>query len=401
MNVLIITQYFPPEIGAGASRWGDFTRILTNQGHKVTVLCEMPNYPQGKYYDGYKKGWYIKENNNPRLIIIRSAASANDRKTTIKKLIHYLTFMISGMINVNKINNYDFVIISSPPLFTGMIGVFLQKFKSIPFWLDIRDIWPDSAIVLRQLKKNWIYFFGKKLEAIIYNSAKGFIFPVPGFKNYINDKFINQKHKPMLSLVNGVSSNFIEIAKNIENQPDKRFTVLYSGNMGLAQGLETIVEAAQLLHKYPIDFRFIGDGVCRGKLEEIIKNKGLINVFFHDSIPRLELIEWIKKASACLVPLIKSPFFRSALPSKMFEYMACERPVIVGVKGEIEDLINTSKSGIIVEPENPAKLAKAILNYYNHPDKVFTHGINGMTYITTNLVKEDLISGLIEELNEN
>ena len=398
MNVLLITQYFPPEIGAAASRWGDYTKILTEKGHKVTVLCEMPNYPQGYFYQGYKNKWYIKEIKSPSLVIIRSAAGANDRKSIIKKIIHYLIFMLSGIINVMKIKNYDFVIVSSPPLFTGMIGVFLQKFKSVPFWLDLRDIWPDSAMVLKQIKKNRIYFFGKKLESIIYNSATGFILSVPGFKNYIEKKYINQKHKPILPLINGVSNNFIKIVESKEIKPDKRFTVLYSGNMGLAQGLETIIEVAKLVDKYPIDFRLIGNGVCRDKLESKVKQIGLKNVVFHDSVNRSELIKWIKKSSVCLVPLINSPLFRTALPSKMSEYMACGRPVIVGIKGEAEEFIKISKAGILVEPENSILLSKAIINYYKNHEQCIADGINGMSYITENLRKEDLISKLMDEI---
>jgi len=398
MRVLLITQYFPPEIGAAASRWGDYTKILIEKGHKVTVLCEMPNYPHGLFYEGYKNKWYLKETKSPNFVVIRSAAGANDRKTILKKIIHYLVFMFSGIINVMKIKNYDFVIVSSPPLFTGMIGVFLQKFKSVPFWLDLRDIWPDSAIALKQIKKNWVYFFGKKLESIIYNSATGFILSVPGFKNYIKIKYKNQKHKPILPLINGVSNNFIKIVESKKIKPDKRFTVLFSGNMGLAQGLETIIEAAKLVDKYPIDFRLIGNGICREKLELKVKHMDLKNVIFNDSVSRFELIKWIKKSSICLAPLINSSLFQTALPSKMFEYMACGRPVIVGIKGEAEEIIKISKAGIVVEPENPILLSKAIINYYENFNQCISDGINGMRYVTENLIKDDLISNLIDEI---
>ena len=398
MKILIITQYFPPEIGAAASRWGDYVKILIKQGHHVTVLCEMPNYPQGKYFHGYKRKWLLKEKFSQNLIIIRSASWANDRSSALKKLIHYLMFMFSGIINVFKIKNHDLVIVSSPPLFCGVIGLILKKCKSIEFWLDVRDIWPESALVLNQIKKNWIYFLGKKLESTIYNSAKGFIFPVPGFKKYFNREFNNQLKKPMFDLINGISDDFIISTKEKDEKPDKRFTVLYSGNMGLSQGLEIIIEVAGLLKKYPIDFRLIGNGVCNNKLKKLAKIKKIDNVFFHNSINRFELIKWIKKSSICLVPLINHPLFRSALPSKMFEYMACGRPMIVGIKGEAEKLINISKSGVVVEPENPILLSKAIINYYNDSEKCINDGKNGMTYVTENLKKEELISVLINNI---
>ncbi len=399
MHVLIITQYFPPEIGAAASRWWDYANILINQGNKVTVLCEMPNYPEGRYFQGYKANWIRKEKPSPKLTIIRSAAVANDRKSIIKKLIHYLTFMISAIFNVNKIKTFDWVIISSPPLFTGMIGVYLKKFKSVKFWLDTRDIWPESAIALNQIKKSWMYFLGKKMESIIYHSASGFIFSVPGFIKYFNNEFPQYIHKPMLNLINGISNDFIDKANSTIIKPDKRFTVLYSGNIGLAQGLDTVIEAAKLLEKYPIDFRLIGNGVCKNKLEQLVIIKKQKNVFFHDSMSRFELIKWIKKSSVCLVPLTNNPLFQTALPSKMFEYMACERPVIVGIKGEVQEIINVSKSGVLVEPENPILLSQAILNYFENIDICKSHGMNGMTYITKKLRKEDLISALMNEIN--
>ena len=204
--------------------------------------------------------------------------------------------------------------------------------------------------------------------------------------------------KPKLLLQNGVSEKFISLVKGINIKHDERFTVLYSGNMGLAQVLETIIEVAKLVDKYPIDFRLIGNGVCRDKLESKVKQIGLKNVVFHDSVNRSELIKWIKKSSVCLVPLINSPLFRTALPSKMFEYMACGRPVIVGIKGEAEEFIKISKAGILVEPENSILLSKAIINYYKNHEQCIADGINGMSYITENLRKEDLISKLIDEI---
>ena len=153
MRVLIITQYFPPEIGAAASRWGDYTNILANKGHDVTVICEMPNYPNGKYYNGYKNTWSRKEKDTKNLTIYRTTAFATDRKSKINKLLHYFTFMISGMIQSIKLKKFDIVIVSSPPLFVGIIGVFYKIIKSDKYWIDVRDLWPDSVIALGQIKK--------------------------------------------------------------------------------------------------------------------------------------------------------------------------------------------------------------------------------------------------------
>ena len=156
MHVFLITQYFPPEIGAAATRWGDYTDILVKQGHRVTVLCEMPNYPLGEYFPGYKRQWVKREYISPNLTIIRSFTWATNRRSVIKKLGNYLIFMLSGLINALKIKNYDILIISSPPLFSGVIGAIIAKIKSIHFFLDIRDLWPESVTSVGEVKSKLI-----------------------------------------------------------------------------------------------------------------------------------------------------------------------------------------------------------------------------------------------------
>ena len=153
MHLFIITQYFPPEIGAASSRWGDYTKILINENHKVTVLCESPHYPKSSYYEGYKNSWSKVEKISENFTIIRSKAFASDRKTFLKKIMHYTVFAFSAISNYKKVKDYDLLIISSPPLFTGIVGLFIKKIYKRDFWLDLRDLWPDSALYLGQLKK--------------------------------------------------------------------------------------------------------------------------------------------------------------------------------------------------------------------------------------------------------
>jgi len=398
MHVLLITQYFPPEIGAAATRWGDYVQILIQKGHSVTVLCEMPNYPLGLYFPGYKRQWVKRENVSPNLTIIRSFAWANNRSSAIKKLGHYLIFMLSGLINAFKLKNYDVLIISSPPLFVGVIGAIISKIKSIHFILDIRDLWPESVIVLGEVKSNWIINLGKKLESFIYSATKGYIFSVPGFKKHFTNHYPDQLTKPMINLINGVSNTFFDLAQKYDRIPEKRFTVLYSGNMGLAQGLESVIKAADILQKYPIDFKFVGSGVKRKELIKKAEKLELKNVVFLPVQKKEELIKLIKKASVCLVPLKNDPLFRNAIPSKMFEYMACGRPVIASISGEVEKILNSAKSGAIAMAEDANSVADSILYYYNNRGKIIEQGQNGVTYVKQNFRKEVLISHAMEKM---
>ena len=392
MHVFIITQYFPPEIGAAATRWGDYTDIMVKQGHRVTVLCEIPNYPQGIYSPGYKRQWVKREYISPNLTIIRSFTWATNRRSVIKKLGNYLIFMLSGLINALKIKNYDILIISSPPLFAGVIGAIIAKIKSIHFFLDIRDLWPESVKSLGEIKSRVFISLGRKLESFIYKSTTGFILTVPGFKQYFKEHHPSQIKKSMVELINGVSHTFIELAQQNDRIPDKKFTVLYSGNMGLAQGLETVIQAANILQKYPINFLFVGNGVKQQSLEEKSKQMDLDNVSFLPSQKKERLIQIIKKASVCLVPLKNEPLFRHAIPSKLFEYMACGRPVIVSIEGEVEKIIKRANSGLMAIPEDADSIAKQILYYYNNRQKIEEHGQNGVIYVTENVRKETLLS---------
>lgn len=396
MHFLLITQYFHPEIGAAASRWDDYVKLLIDKGYKVTVLCGIPNYPHGKFFDGYKNQWFKKEILSNNLTIIRSGVWANNRKSTLKILGNYLSFVFTGLMNSFKIKNYDLVIISSPPLFVGIIAIVLKKIKKCKILLDIRDIWPESVIALGGLKSNFLLKMGLWLEMKLYSSVDGYIFPVPGFSNYFKENFPEESKKPQFHLMNGINKDFITKSNKIKK--NNSFTVLYSGNMGLAQGLEVIVLCAEKLVDSPINFKFIGDGVKKQELIDLVDSKKLNNIKFENSLPRLKLLEEIKKASVCIVPLINKELFRVAIPSKIFEIMACSKPVILGLKGEAEKIVNNNNCGIIVEPEDSEELKNAILMYYNDKNLSKIHGKNGVNYVTKYMQKEYLLSKFLFQL---
>jgi len=398
MHVLLITQYFPPEIGAAASRWGDYVNILINKGHKVTVLCEMPNYPYGRFIDGYKNECSKREKLSENLTIIRSGVWANDRKSTLKLLGNYLSFAFIGIVNAIKIKNYELIILSSPPLFVGLIGIVLNKIKTCSILLDLRDIWPESAVALGKIKSKSLIKMGRWLETKVYNAVNGFIFPVPGFSNYFKKSFPDQLDKPMFTLMNGIDSQFLVKSDKHNISRNNLFTVLYSGNMGIAQGLEVVIETAEMLANYPINFQFIGDGVNKESLVDLTNSKGINNVSFQNPLPRNQLIQEMKKANVCLVPLKNKKLFKLAIPSKIFEIMACSKPIILGVKGEAAEIIKQNNCGTIVSPENPVHFKKAILSYYNNVDLAKEHGQNGVNFVTGNMQKESLLSEFLIQI---
>ena len=302
--------------------------------------------------------------------------------------------MMSGSIQSLRLKNYDIVIVSSPPLLVGLIGVFYSKINSKAYWLDLRDLWPDSVVALGQIKKKSVLFkLAKFAERLIYDHSRGFILAVPDFKNYL-DKNYNYSIKPKLDLINGLSKNFIKESELTDSVSKKRFTVLFSGNIGLAQKLETVIDAACHLKKLPIDFVFIGSGVRQNFLKSYAKEKKLKNVYFKKIIPRKNLIAEIKKSSICIAPLAKTKLFENAIPSKIFEYLACKKPVICNYSSAGK-IINEIRGGKVVESENSKELADAIRFYFENQFQIKIDGTSGYEYVRQKLIKENLIDDLL------
>ncbi|MEA3286944.1 MAG: glycosyltransferase family 4 protein [Candidatus Marinimicrobia bacterium] len=402
MKILIITQYYPPEIGAAATRWSEYAGIMTSRGHQVTVLSELPNYPSGTIAAGYPKfKYFTEESTDPLLRVIRTPVWANPRKTTLQRLGFFISFMISATLRALLLPQYDLIIVSSPPLFVGLIATFLRPFKKAKYVLDLRDIWPESAQVLGEIKSERMLSFGRFLERMVYRSVDAFFLAVPGFRKYLAGRHPAQAAKLKLNLMNGVSKTFIDLVSNRTTSNNKKFTVLFSGNIGLAQGLETVLEAAKSLLPTDIIIKIIGDGAKRDALMLQAESMRLSNVTFISSMSRELLADQILSADICLVPLIKSPLFLNAIPSKMLEYMAAGKPVIVGIKGEVEKLLSDSGAGVSIDPENSSHLTEMILEYKNSPERVKAEGLSGSEYIQAKMTKEVMLEqamvGLFED----
>jgi len=400
LKILIISQYFPPEIGAAATRWSEYSNILADMGHDVTMLCELPNYPSGVIEEGYPRYWYFNEGTlKENLHVVRAPVWANSRKTTFQRLGFYLSFMVSATLRALLLPKYDVILVSSPPLFVGLIATFLRPFKRAKYILDLRDIWPESARALGEIKSGKMLTFGRFLERMVYRSVDHFFLAVPGFKSYLNTQHSRHESKSKFDLVNGVSNSFINLLEEHNFiAPKDRFTVLFSGNVGLAQGLETILDAAAQLVEEHISFEIIGDGAKKADLIKYSDSLGLTNVTFIPSMSRDKLVGHILSAHICLVPLVKSDLFLNAIPSKMYEYMAAGKPVIVGIKGEVESILIDSQAGISIEPEDAQVLAKTILEYARSSARVKDEGLRGKAFISSRMTKEAIMKDVIGQL---
>jgi len=367
MHILFLTDNFPPEGNAPATRTFEHAREWINKGHKVTVITCAPNFPEGKVFDGYKNKWLSKKKiEGINVWRVKTYITANEG--FIKRTIDFISFMLSSLFFGLFTRKIDIVIGTSPQFFTVVSAWALAKFKRVPFVFELRDIWPASITAVGAMKGSWIIKVLEKLELFLYCQA---------------DLIISVTHSFKLELQNrGVSANSIKVVLNgvdlskYKPLPEKdnafaeefqlqgKFVAGYVGTHGLAHALDSIIEAAELL-KADDDIRimFAGSGADRARLEKLVEQRDLSNVVMIPRQPKENMQKIWSLCDVSLVSLKDTPLFSTVIPSKIFESMAMSLPIIISVpEGESTQIIRTQKAGLVIPPENSNSLSEALLN---------------------------------------
>ncbi|MCD6165809.1 glycosyltransferase family 4 protein [bacterium] len=403
MRILIISQYYPPEVGALATRMSDLARQLTALGHTVTVIGEIPNYPKGIIAKEYRGRLFVREKYQ-RTDVIRSFVLASPRKTNVERLSTYLSFMVSSVFAAAFVQRCDVVLATSPPLFVGVSGYVVSRLMGSKFVFDVRDLWPESAVYLGEMKQGAITNLAERLERFLYRKATRISIAVPGFRQRLTARLaVDDK---ILEFPNGVDTSLFyprEEAKDLREKVglQDKFVVLFSGNLGLAQGLRSVLQAAKLLqNESDIVFVLVGEGVEKAKLIEERNRLGLKRILFWAAQPHARMPAIISMADVCLVPLKNLELFTTALPSKMFEYMACGRPIVSTLVGEGEALVRRANAGISVEPENAGAIADAILQLYRNRRQREELGQNGLRFVREHYTRSQIVAHFERQLVE-
>ncbi|MBZ5750841.1 glycosyltransferase family 4 protein [Metabacillus rhizolycopersici] len=366
MKIIYITQHFPPEIGAAQGRAYDMSSNLSKLGHDLHVLTTFPNSQPTKKV--FKKE---KVNN---LSVYRSFRIRDTKTSTVRRLANYLSFMISSCLSGLFVKKVDIVYATSPQLFQGVTGYFLSRIHRAKFVFEIRDLWVDFAELLGQFKNKKLLNLARKLENFLYNKADHIIVVTHGYKKRLIDLGI--KEDKITVIPNGVNpSSLNQLVTNHTNSVkqqyaiEDKFLVLYAGNIGAAQGLDTIISAAeQLKHDPSIVFMFIGGGVEKQTLMERARTLQLSNVIFIDSKKKEELASYYDAADIGIVSLKKHPLFEITIPSKVFDYMSMSIPVLIGVDGEAREIVEKHHAGFYFEPENPTDFIRSLKHAQNNPN---------------------------------
>lgn len=402
MKILFVSQYYPPEIGAASNRIGYFARFLANAGHKVSVLTSAPNYPEGKLYPGYENRFLMRYENGVN--VYRTKIFLTPKSNIATRLAHYLSFVVAAIFARKKIEKPDIIVATSPPLFIGLLGVIFKKLWKTPLLLDIRDLWPESVESVGAVKNRRLLKQGKALAKWIYKNANYVSCTSPGIEKNLTDV---PKEKITI-LPNGAELDIFQ--PDISGEKTRRdfclnnkFVVLYTGNLGLAQAPEVLVESARITLRQAqgdIIFLVVGSGVLLPKLEAEAKKKNLTNIIFTGVQPRNRMPEFVAAADVCIIPYKKCETFRFTLPSKMFDYMAGEKPIIINLKGEASYLIDKANCGLLAKEEDAQDLAEKILELYRDRGKAHHLGSSGRKFVEQHFRREVIAKRLLELLEK-
>lgn len=363
MRILILTHYFPPEVGAPQARLSELARLWATTGHEVTVLTGMPNHPTGVIPPAYRGKLRVHETVDG-CRIVRTWLYATPNEGFVKRTIGHLTFMLSSVaLGARPSGEADVVMVSSPTFFSMLSAWLLARMKRAPLVVEVRDLWPALLVELGVLKNRLIIRALEAIELRVYAAAALVVVVTQGFKADLVRRGVPAEK--IHAIPNGVDLDAFHPDAPAAPQIRARLgsgteaLVLYAGAHGLSQGLMALVEAADRLRESPIHLALVGEGATKESLAARARQLGLTNLSMHPAVPREEMPGLLASADICVLTLRDIPLFNTFIPSKIFEYLAAGKPVIGAVSGEAAEIL-CAAGAVTVPPEDPAELAKAI-----------------------------------------
>ncbi|MCM3068380.1 glycosyltransferase family 4 protein [Priestia flexa] len=400
MRILFISHYFPPETGAATKRIHGLAKHLVKFGHSVDVITGMPNYPNGEILKDYRKKFFYREQMSG-INVYRYYVFVSKKKSTITRMLNYFSLVFSSLLSVFNRKQYDIIITSSPPLFLGISGVILSKFKKTPLIFDVRDIWPGVAAEIGEIEtSSKAYKLMESLELFIYKNSRLITVVTKGKREKLIGRGLPEKKVKLIS--NGFDTEFldyqIDTTVKDEYNTSNKFNILYAGIIGVAQGIDTIISVAEKLSDYKdIQFLLVGNGVEIEKLELLTKEKGLTNVTFTHGQPHERIRSFLEFSDIAVVPL-KSAALSDSVPTKIYEALGAGVPVVLSASGESEVVINESGGGIVTRPGDIAALASAIMKFYSDKEFYKSCSENGQKHVLENYSRFSIAKKLEEEL---
>ena len=387
MRILFLSHYFPPERNAPASRTFAHCRLWAAAGHAVTVVTCAPHHPRGVLYPGYRNALrQIEYVNGVRVVRCLTLPAANEG--TWKRSASFLFYLVSAVCCAMLEERPDIVIATSPQFLCGWAGVVVGTLRRRPVLIEIRDLWPESIAAVGALHARLVLKALEALERSMYRAARHIVTVGDGYRDGLIERGVEPERVSVV--MNGVDRDLFFPGNEDRELADRlgvsgRFCVTYCGAIGMAHGLEVVLRAARLLldrGRSDVMFLLVGDGARLEALRGEALRDGLDNVVFTGALDRNEVPAVLSMSDACLVHLRKAETFTTVMPSKIFEFAAMERPIILGVRGFARDFVTEAGCGICVEPGNEEELVAAALRLVDDAELRHRLGAAGRAYVT-------------------
>lgn len=370
MHILFLTDNFPPEVNAPASRTHEHCRQWVAAGEQVTVITCAPNFPKGRVFDGYRNRlWQQEVIDGIRVIRVWSYITANEG--FVKRILDYTSYMLTAFIASLFVRHVDVVVGTSPQFFTAVAGWATGAVKRVPFVFELRDLWPESIKAVGAMKESAAIRWLEKLELFLYRRAARIVSVTHSFRDTLVRRGINGAKIDVVT--NGVDvTRFSPRPKDaaLERALGLQgcFVAGYIGTHGMAHALETLLQAARALQQRPdaqdVRLLLLGDGARKGVLQEDAARLGLRNVVFVDTVPKEEVARYWSLLDVSVIHLRRTELFTTVIPSKLFECMGMGIPVLHGVAGESANIVEREGAGLVFEPENAPQLVDALLRLH-------------------------------------
>ena len=391
MQVLYISQYYPPEACAPAARVDCFAREWARKGAEVGVLTGFPNHPEGILHADYKKLWrrgFMREEREG-VKVYRTWLYPSANRKLWGRGASFTSFALSASVAGPFVAPRDGVVIAtSPQILVGVAGWAVGTLRFQPWVFEVRDLWPESLVGVGQATADsLLYRSVQQVANFLYRHATHIVVDGEWKRRHLIHQGVEERRISVIR--NGIEEDFcldpnsgyaqlarLQLRKELGLHDE--FVLLYAGTLGMAHGLETVLQAAeQLRGRRDIVFLLMGSGAERGQLCQLVEGLRLSNVRLLEKQPRERIPAFLAAVDACLVPLRNKEVFKTAIPSKMFEAMAAGKPVILGVEGEAKEILLDSQAGLAVRPEDPEAMVAAILRLRNEPSLCRALGRNG------------------------
>ncbi|WP_419882832.1 glycosyltransferase family 4 protein [Peribacillus sp. B-H-3] len=395
-SVLMIVQNFYPEIGSAGNRLKNVYLNLKQNGYDVTVLTMKPSYPNQSLYQD-EQFWDEKDIEKD---IVRLQPGKIKSYTSSKwnRLFHYMETMILFIWKVMTLKKkYDYVFVSTPPIFPSVAGMIAKKKMKAALITDVRDLWPESLIGVGVFANKRILKLAYYFEKMLYQYSDKIIINSPGFREYILSKGVGDNNIQFIP--NSLTAEEFDIRKTLPPLSEKRIKVIYTGNIGLAQDVSKLIEVAEKLKSHTfMEFTIIGYGFRKKEIEEAILKKGLRNIKLIDARNRRVTLQEISSSHIAYVSLVEKDVFHKVLPGKIIDYMCVGKPIVGDVAGRAQEIIGEAQCGLVAEERNVEQICRHILTLAENKQLRKAYGENGYQYAKQHFQWNQNIQGLLNIL---